>query len=65
MIGRHPFPGPGLAIRIMGEVNPADLDILKKADTIMLEELKASGWYDKTWQAFYCASQCKIGGGYG
>jgi GMP synthase (glutamine-hydrolysing) len=52
MIGRHPFPGPGLAIRIMGEVNQEDLDILRKADTIMLEELRASGWYDKTWQAF-------------
>jgi len=52
MIGRHPFPGPGLAIRIMGDVNEADLEILRKADTIMLEELRASGWYDKTWQAF-------------
>ncbi len=52
MIGRHPFPGPGLAIRIMGEVNTSDLEILRKADIIMLEELKASGWYDKTWQAF-------------
>ncbi len=52
MIGRHPFPGPGLAIRIMGEVNDADLSILRKADTIMLEELRASGWYNKTWQAF-------------
>ncbi|MCK5111644.1 MAG: glutamine-hydrolyzing GMP synthase [Arcobacteraceae bacterium] len=52
MIGRHPFPGPGLAIRIMGEVNVPDLEILRKADTIMLEELSASGWYDKTWQAF-------------
>jgi len=52
MIGRHPFPGPGLAIRIMGEVNETDLEILRKADTIMLEELRASGWYDKTWQAF-------------
>jgi GMP synthase (glutamine-hydrolysing) len=52
MIGRHPFPGPGLAIRIMGEANEPDLEILRKADTIMLEELRASGWYDKTWQAF-------------
>jgi GMP synthase (glutamine-hydrolysing) len=52
MIGRHPFPGPGLAIRIMGEVNKNDLELLRKADTIMLEELKASGYYDKTWQAF-------------
>ncbi len=52
MIGRHPFPGPGLGIRIMGEVNKEDLELLRKADVIMLEELKASGFYDKTWQAF-------------
>jgi len=52
MIERHPFPGPGLAIRIMGEVNQPDLEVLRKADTIMLEELQSSGWYDKTWQAF-------------
>ncbi len=52
MIGRHPFPGPGLAIRIMGEVNQPDLDMLRKADTIMLEELRAYGHYDKVWQAF-------------
>jgi len=52
MIGRHPFPGPGLAIRIMGEVNQADLAMLRKADAIMLEELRAYGYYDKVWQAF-------------
>ena len=52
MIGRHPFPGPGLAIRIMGEVNQPDLDMLRKADTIMIEELRAYGHYDKVWQAF-------------
>jgi GMP synthase (glutamine-hydrolysing) len=52
MIGRHPFPGPGLAIRIMGEVNQPDLDMLRKADSIMIEELKAYGYYDKVWQAF-------------
>ncbi len=52
MIGRHPFPGPGLAIRIMGEVNKDDLEILRAADTIMLDVLRASGYYDKTWQAF-------------
>jgi GMP synthase (glutamine-hydrolysing) len=52
MIGRHPFPGPGLAIRIMGEVNREDLEILRKADTIMLDVLHATGYYDKTWQAF-------------
>ena len=52
MIGRHPFPGPGLAIRIMGEVNQPDLDMLRKADSIMLDELRAYGHYDKVWQAF-------------
>jgi GMP synthase (glutamine-hydrolysing) len=52
MIGRHPFPGPGLAIRIMGDVNKEDLDMLRLADTIMLDVLRATGWYDKTWQAF-------------
>lgn len=52
MINRHPFPGPGLAIRIMGDVNRDDLDLLRKADVILLDELKASGYYTKTWQAF-------------
>ena len=52
MIGRHPFPGPGLAIRIMGEINKPDLEILRHADTIMLDVLHATGYYDKTWQAF-------------
>jgi len=52
MIGRHPFPGPGLGIRIMGEVKKDDLEILRKADVIMLEELRATGYYEKTWQAF-------------
>lgn len=52
LIHRHPFPGPGLAIRIMGDVNRADLDLLREADVILLDELKASGYYTKTWQAF-------------
>ena len=52
MIGRHPFPGPGLAIRIMGDVNKPDLELLRKADTVMLDVLHATGYYDKTWQAF-------------
>ncbi len=49
---RQPFPGPGLAIRIMGEVTPARLDILRRADVIVLEEMKNSGWYRKVWQSF-------------
>ncbi|WP_024953938.1 glutamine-hydrolyzing GMP synthase [Sulfurospirillum arcachonense] len=52
MISRHPFPGPGLGIRIMGEVNKEDLKVLRKADVIMLEELHSTGYYEKTWQAF-------------
>jgi len=52
MINRHPFPGPGLAIRIMGDVNVDDLNLLREADVILLDELKASGYYSKTWQAF-------------
>ena len=52
MLGRHPFPGPGLAIRIMGEVTTNELRLLRESDTIMQEELKASGYYDKVWQAF-------------
>jgi GMP synthase (glutamine-hydrolysing) len=49
---RHPFPGPGLAIRIIGEVNEKDLEILRKADKIFIEELKKWGLYNKVWQAF-------------
>lgn len=52
MVWRHPFPGPGLAIRIIGEVTKARLDILRKADTILIEEVKQSGYYRKLWQAF-------------
>ena len=52
LVFRHPFPGPGLAIRIMGEVNTPSLELLRKADVILRDELKSSGWYNKTWQAF-------------
>ena len=52
VVFRHPFPGPGLAIRIMGEVNTPSLELLRKADVILRDELKSSGWYNKTWQAF-------------
>jgi GMP synthase (glutamine-hydrolysing) len=52
MIGRHPFPGPGLAIRVMGEVNEDALRLLRESDAIMQEELRATGYYDKVWQAF-------------
>ena len=52
MIYRHPFPGPGLGVRILGEVKKEFADLLRKADAIFIEELKESGWYAKTSQAF-------------
>ena len=51
-VGRHPFPGPGLAIRIPGEITPEKLDILRKADAIYLDEIRKAGLYDAIWQAF-------------
>jgi GMP synthase (glutamine-hydrolysing) len=51
-VGRHPFPGPGLAIRIPGEITREKLEILRKADTIYLEEIRKAGLYDEIWQAF-------------
>ncbi|MCQ2444108.1 MAG: glutamine-hydrolyzing GMP synthase [Mailhella sp.] len=52
ILWRHPFPGPGLAIRVIGEVTKPRLDILRKADVIVMEELRASGFYRKVWQGF-------------
>lgn len=52
VISRHPFPGPGLAVRVIGEVSPEKLRICRDASAIIEEELKRSGWYDKVWQAF-------------
>jgi GMP synthase (glutamine-hydrolysing) len=52
MVGRHPFPGPGLAIRILGAVTEPQLDLLRKADHIYIEEIRAAGLYDEIWQAF-------------
>lgn len=49
---RHPFPGPGLGIRVLGEINKEKLDVLRKADAIYIEELKKGQLYDKIWQAF-------------
>jgi GMP synthase (glutamine-hydrolysing) len=51
-VGRHPFPGPGLAIRIPGEVTKEKCDILRKADAIYLDEIRKAGLYDTIWQAF-------------
>ena len=52
IIRRHPFPGPGLAVRILGPVTRTDADLLRQADAIWLDELEASGTYDDVWQAF-------------
>jgi GMP synthase (glutamine-hydrolysing) len=51
-VGRHPFPGPGLAIRCPGEITKAKLDILRLADDIFIEEIRRAGLYDDIWQAF-------------
>jgi GMP synthase (glutamine-hydrolysing) len=51
-VGRHPFPGPGLAIRLPGGVTREKLDILRRADAIYIEEIRRAGLYDKIWQAF-------------
>lgn len=52
LVGRHPFPGPGLAIRIPGEVTKARVSILQRADAIYLEEIRKAGLYDSIWQSF-------------
>ena len=52
MVYRHPFPGPGLGVRILGAVSRKSADILREADAIFIEELRRAGWYDKTSQAF-------------
>jgi GMP synthase (glutamine-hydrolysing) len=50
-LGRHPFPGPGLAVRVLGAITPESLAILREADDIFISELRAKGLYDKVWQA--------------
>ncbi|MCL2829333.1 MAG: glutamine-hydrolyzing GMP synthase [Betaproteobacteria bacterium] len=52
MVYRHPFPGPGLGVRILGALNKEYADLLRRADAIFIDELRASGWYEKTSQAF-------------
>jgi GMP synthase (glutamine-hydrolysing) len=49
---KHPFPGPGLSVRLLGAVNSADLGTLRDADAIVVEEIRKAGWYEKVWQAF-------------
>ena len=52
IVGRQPFPGPGLAVRILGEVRKDRCDLLRKADWIVIDEIKKAGYYDKVWQSF-------------
>jgi GMP synthase (glutamine-hydrolysing) len=52
MVGRHPFPGPGLAIRVLSDVTKEKLDLLRAADAIYIEEIREAGLYDDIWQAF-------------
>jgi GMP synthase (glutamine-hydrolysing) len=51
-VGRQPFPGPGLAVRIVGEVTPDRLDLLRRADAVVVDEIRRGGWYGKLWQSF-------------
>lgn len=52
LLMRHPFPGPGLAVRVLGEVTKERCDVLREADAIFIEDLKSSGQYHQVWQAF-------------
>ena len=52
LVARHPFPGPGLAVRMVGEVTKERVEVLQAADRILLEEIRAAGWYPKLWQVF-------------
>jgi GMP synthase (glutamine-hydrolysing) len=52
VLSRHPFPGPGLSVRVLGEIDQHKLGLLRKADAIFVQELRESGYYDKVWQAF-------------
>jgi GMP synthase (glutamine-hydrolysing) len=52
VINRHPFPGPGLGVRVLRDITPKCLTVLRQADAIFIDELHRSGWYGKLWQAF-------------
>ncbi len=62
LLWRHPFPGPGLAIRIVGEITPERLSILRDADAVYIEELRKAGEYEKIWQAFAALLPVKVVG---
>src|SRR4029453_5837531 len=65
MVWRHPFPGPGLAIRIIGDVTEERLQILRDADAILLEEVRRAGLYRELWQCFAVLPAIRSGGGQG
>ena len=52
VLWRHPFPGPGLGVRVVGDITKKRLDILREADAILMDEMRSGGYYDKVWQAF-------------
>ncbi|EQD29843.1 bifunctional GMP synthase/glutamine amidotransferase protein, partial [mine drainage metagenome] len=60
MVHRHPFPGPGMGVRVLGEVSPHFVDLLQRADAIFIEELRSSGWYDQVSQAFVVFLPCVL-----
>ncbi len=62
VVGRHPFPGPGLAIRIISEITPEKIKILQEADAIYIDEIRKAGLYDKIWQAFSVLTPIKTVG---
>ncbi len=62
VVGRHPFPGPGLAIRIIGDITPEKIKVLQEADAIYIEEIRKAGLYDKIWQAFSVLTPVKTVG---
>lgn len=62
VLKRHPFPGPGLAINVVGEVTPEKLKAVREADFIFIEELKKSGWYDRMFEAFAAILPCRTVG---
>ena len=62
LLKRHPFPGPGLAVRVIGEITPAKLSISRKASKIVEEELWEAGLYDKVWQAYAAVGNDKAVG---